>query len=191
MSRDMPQSDRRQPFDLGGIDALVERGKTVVSGENSAIIDLALNALDEGITATFYLKDTLFTEIMRRWYAKSDRAKAANLHPISTEESARIKADFGIEITDGFASRVTCPRCESVYGTYQFIQQGMKEHGEEAVRATFSLKNASVLQSHPRQRIVCQSCNFDITIIVIIYSYLYRDWNHSYGCGGDIVVVAF
>lgn len=191
MSNSVTKSDSQHPFDLGGIDALVKRGKAVISGENSAIIELALKALDEGITATFYLKDNLFTEIMRRWYAKSERGKVANLHPISKEEAARIKEDFDIEITDGFASKVTCPRCESVYSTYQFIQQGIKEHGEEAVRATFSLKEASVLQSHPRQRIICQSCNFDITIIVIIYSYLYRDWNHSYGCGGDITIVVF
>jgi hypothetical protein len=191
VSNSVPQSDSPHPFDLGGVDALVRQGRTVISGENSAIIKLALKALEEGITATFYLKDALFTEVMRRWYATSERAKVADLHPISAEEAARIKADFDIEITDGFSSKVTCPRCESVYGTYEFIQQGIKEHGERAVRATFSLKDASVLQSHPRQRIICQRCNFDITIIVIIYSYLYRDWNHSYGCGGDIVVVGF
>jgi hypothetical protein len=186
VSNSAPQSDARHPFDLGGVDALVQQGKTVISGENSAIIQLALTALEEGITATFYLKDALFTEVLRRWYRNSERAKVADLHPISVEEAARVKADFNIEITDGFASRVTCPRCESVYSTYQFIQQGIKEHGEEAVKATFSLKDASVLQSHPRQRIICQSCNMELTII-IIYSYLYRDWNHSYGCGGEIV----
>jgi hypothetical protein len=183
-----PQSDARHPFDLGGVDALVQQGKAVISGDNTSIIDLALLALKEGITATFYLKDAQFTEVLRRWYGTAQRVKSSDLHPISAEEGARIKADFNIEITDGFSSRVTCPRCESVYSTYQFIQQGMKEHGEEAIRATFSLKNASILQSHPRQRIICQTCSMELTIIVIIYSYLYRDWNHSYGCGGEVVV---
>ena len=187
MSNSEQKSDIRHPFDLRGVDALVQQGKTVISGEDSAIIELALKALEGGITATFYLKDALFTEILRRRYLTSERAKVADLHLISKEEATRIKADFNIEITDGFSSRVTCPRCESVYSTYQFIQQGIKEHGEEPVRATFSLKDASVLQSHPRQRIICQSCKMDLTIIVIIYSYLYRDWNHSYACGGTIV----
>jgi hypothetical protein len=187
MSDSSPKSEKRHPFDLKGVDALVQQGRTVISGEDSAIIELALKALEEGITATFYLKDSLFTEIMRRRYLTADRTKVGDLHLISAEEAARIKEDFNIEITDGFSSRVTCPRCESVYSTYQFIQQGISEHGEDAVKATFSLKDASVLQSHPRQRIICQSCKLDLTIIVIIYSYLYRDWNHSYGCGGTIV----
>lgn len=187
MADSVPRSDKRHPFDLRGVDALVQQGKTVISGEDSAIIALAMKALEEGITATFYLKNSLFTEVLRRWYLTAEHGKAGDLHLISAEEAVRINEDFHIEITDGFSSRVTCPRCESVYSTYQFIQQGIKEHGEEPVRATFSLKEASVLQSHPRQRIICQSCNLDLTIIVIIYSYLYRDWNHSYGCGGKIV----
>jgi len=192
MSDTQLQSDNgRRSFDLSGIDELVKRGNTVISGEGRAITDLALLALENGVTATFYLKDNLFSEVMRRWYAKSGQAKATNLQPISKDEAERIKKDFDIEITDGFASKVHCPRCESEYGTYQFIQQGIAEHGEEAIKATFSLKEASILQSNPRQRVICQSCKFDITIIVIIYSYLYRDWNHSYGCGGDIVIVAF
>jgi hypothetical protein len=145
VSKSAPKSDVRHPFDLGGIDALVEQGKTVVSAGDSALIELALKALEEGITATFYFKDSIFTEVIRRWYVTSERARVADLHPISAEEAARIKADFKIEF-EGFSSRATCPRCRSVYSTYEFIQQGIKEHGEEAVRATFSLKHASVLQ---------------------------------------------
>lgn len=171
------------PVDLGTIETLVKQGKTVISAEDSAIVELALKAIEIGITATFYLKQAQFSEIIRRNWTP-ERLNTTNFQPLSLEEIARIKADFNIEL-DGYSSRETCPRCGSVYGTYEFIQQGIKEHGEEAVRAVFSLKNASVLQVRPRQNIICQSCNLDMLYVVIVigpHSYLYRDWNHSYGC---------
>lgn len=199
------------PINLGAIEALVKQGKAVISAEDSAVIELALKLIEEGKTATFYLKDVLFTEIIRRRNSTPDGAAAsANLQPLSAEEAARIKADFSIEI-DGGSSKETCPRCRSVYGTYEFIQQGIKEHGEEAVRAVFSLKGVSVLQIHPRQDILCQTCGLELTMFsarhsvagdgpslggvapapalrqtlpfkIGPHSYLYRDWNHSYGC---------
>jgi hypothetical protein len=169
--------------DFGAIETLLKQGKTVISAEDSAIIELALKTIEEGKTATFYLKDVLFTEIIKR---RSQTSPVVDLEPLSLEEAARIKADFKIEL-DGCSSRETCPRCQSVYGTYEFIQQGIKEHGEEALRAVFSLKGVSVLQIHPRQNIICQNCGFVFAFMYLHHkigphSYLYRDWNHSYGC---------
>jgi hypothetical protein len=106
---------------LEAIDALVAQGKTVFSAEDSAVIELALKAIEDGKTATFYLKDVLFAEIIRRRNHTSDVA----LEPLSLEEVARIKADFYVEC-DGYSSKETCPRCKSVYGAYEFIQQGIK-----------------------------------------------------------------
>lgn len=179
-------SSQGPAFDFGAIETLVKQGKTVVSAEDSAIIELAMEAIEEGKTATFYLKDVLFTEIVQRRYRTSENARSVHLEPLSSEEAARIKADFDLEL-DGCSSKETCPRCRSVYGTYEFIQQGIKEHGKEAVRAVFSLKGVSVLQIHPRQNIVCQTCGFAFAAVVLQHeigphSYLYRDWNHSYGC---------
>lgn len=167
--------------DFGAIETLVKQGKTVISAEDSATIELALRAAEEGKTATFYLKDDLFAEIIKRWYRTSEGAK---LQPLSSGEVARIRSDFNIEL-DGYSSKETCPRCGSAYGTYEFIQQGIKEHGEEVVRAVFSLKSVSVLQIHPRQNIICQTCGLDLALAIIVqgpHSYLYRSWNHSYGC---------
>lgn len=177
-------------MNLGAIQNLVTQGKAVISAEDSAIIDLAMNALEEGQTATFYLKDVLFTEIIQRRSRTSESAAAVDLEPLSSEEAARIKADFDIQI-DGCSSKETCPRCESVYGTYEFIQQGIKEHGQEAVKAVFTLEGVSVLQIHPRQNIICQNCGFTFLMMSVRgplrakigpHSYLYRSGNHSYGC---------
>lgn len=167
------------------IETLVKQSKTVISAEDSAIIELALRAAEEGKTATFYLKDDLFTEIIKRRYRTHGCAKTVDLQPLSPDEIARIKADFDVEL-DGYSSKEICPRCGSVYGTYEFIQQGIKEHGKEVVKAVFSLKSASVLQIHPRQNIICQSCGLDLAIFFARvhdpHSYLYRSQNHSYGC---------
>jgi hypothetical protein len=177
-----------KPSDFGAIETLVKQGKTVISAEDSAIVELAMNAIEEGKTATFYLKDVLFQEIIQRRYNTSESATAVDVEPLSSEEAARIKADFKIEL-DGCSSREICPRCASVYGTYEFIQQGIKEHGEQAVRAAFSLEVASVLQVHPRQNITCQTCGLTLAwarrpkpIKMGPHSYLYRSGNHSYGC---------
>lgn len=172
--------------DFGAIETLVKQGKSIISAEDSAVIELAMKTIEEGKTATFYLKEVLFAEIIKKRYRTSERARAANLQPLSLEEAARIKADFNIEL-DGYSSKETCPRCESVYGTYEFIQQGIKEHGEEAVRAVFSLKNVSVLRIHPRQDIICQTCGLDLALMDLAFarvshSYIYRSGNHSYAC---------
>jgi hypothetical protein len=176
-------------MNLAPIQELLAQGKAVISGEDSVIIDLAMNALEKGHTATFYLKDSLFNEIIQRRTRATESDEAIDLEPISTEEAARIKADFGIEL-DGCSSKETCPRCKSIYGTYEFIQQGMKEHGKDAVKAVFALKGVSVLQIHPRQNIICQTCEFPVLMAyrqpkkakIGPHSYIYRSANHGYGC---------
>ncbi len=168
--------------ELEAIQTLVKQGKSVVSAEDAAIIDLAMKAIEERHTATFYIKDALFTEIIRRRHTTS----TANLEPLLSKEAAGIKTDFHIEL-DGYSSREACPRCGSVYGTYEFIQQGMKEHGEEAVRAVFSLEGVSVLQIHPRQNITCQNCGLALAFMARPHvktgphNYVYRSANHGYG----------
>lgn len=181
----------KHAVDFGAIQSMVKQGKTVISAEDSAVIDLALEAIEKHKTATFYLKDALFLEIIKRRSEQIAGSPAAPyLEPLSKEEAAKIKADFKIEM-DGASSKETCPRCETVYGTYEFIQQGIKEHGEEAVRAVFSLEGVSVLQIHPRQNNTCQNCGFPFAFAyrraplatkIGPHSYVYRDWNHGYGC---------
>lgn len=169
------------PIDWGAIEALVKIGKTVISAEDSTVIDLAMKAIEEGRTATFYVKLAIFTEIIERYWTPK-RVTVANLEPISLEEVSRIKADFNIELDGCLSSQETCPRCGSIYGTYEFIQQGIKEHGERVVKAVFSFEGVSVLQIHPRQNIICQTCDLVLATVVGPHSYIYRDWNHSYAC---------
>jgi hypothetical protein len=67
---------------------------------------------------------------IRRWYWTPERAKIVGFKPISAEQAAKVKSDFNIEV-DGYATSSDCPRCGHVYSTYEFIRQGIEEHGEE------------------------------------------------------------
>jgi hypothetical protein len=180
---------------FGAIETLVHHGKAVVSSEDSAIIEWAKKAIAEGRTATLYLKPTVF-EAIRRWYWTPERAEIARLKPISAEHAARVKSDFNIEV-DGNANSLDCPRCGHAYSTYEFIQQGIEEHGEEAVRAVFSLKRTAVLQINPVQNTICPNCRLHILLTgvggggVIYGGYDYDYWcrdGSAYACCKAVIV---
>ena len=179
---------------FGAIETLVHQGKTVVSSEDSAMIKWAIKAIVEGRTATLYCKPTVF-EAIRRWYWTPERAEIVGFKPISAEQAARVKSDFNIEV-DGYANSLDCPRCGHVYSTYEFIQQGIEEHGEEHVRAAFSLKRVAILQINPVQDIICRDCRLHILRGVRIQAgnggyYYYEYWcvgGNAYACCNSALV---
>jgi hypothetical protein len=178
---------------FGVIETLIHQGKTVISSEDSATIEWAMKTITEGRTATLYCKPTVY-EAIRRWYWTPERAELAGFQPISAEQAARVKSEFNIEI-DGYANSLHCPRCGHVYSTYEFIQQGIEEHGEEYVRAAFSLKQASIIQINPVQDTVCRNCRLHILLgglrIHGSYDYEYRcNLNNAYACCRAIIVAA-
>ena len=137
--------------------------------------------------ATLYLRPTVLEAVLRRYWTP-DLAKAFGLQPITAEQAEKIKSDFGIDI-DGNANSLTCPRCLHPYSTYEFIQQGISEHGEEVVRTVFALKGVAVLQINPSQTPICQNCRLDISLYVgdryrACYHYEYKDRNGrpEYAC---------
>lgn len=162
------------------IEALVQQGKTVVSSENSAIVRSAIRSIKEGRTETLYLKPNVF-EAIRRWYWTPERQKLVGFKPISPEVSERVKADFKIDV-DGYANSLECPRCGHPYSTYEFIQQGIEEHGEDLVRATFSLKRAAILQINPVQDIICRKCRLHI---LFAPGDVYGSYDYEYRCVED------
>jgi hypothetical protein len=182
-------------INFGAIETLVHQGKTVVSSEDSAIVEWAIKTITEGRTATLYLKPTVF-EAIRRWYWTPERVQLVGFKPISAEQAARVKSDFNIEI-DGCANSLNCPRCGHVYSTYEFIQQGIEEHGEEHVRATFSLKGTAILQINPVQNTICRNCRLHILLAGVgvgtFGGYDYEYWcplRNAYVCCRAVVVAA-
>ncbi|MGW5360114.1 hypothetical protein [Actinopolymorpha pittospori] len=187
-------SSKSAPTNFGAIEMLVHQGKTVVSSEDSAMIKWAMETITEGRTATLYLKPTVYQAI-RRWYWTPERVKITGLKPISAEQAAKVRSDFNIEV-DGYANSLECPRCGHGYSTYEFIQQGIEEHGEELVRDTFSLRRAAILQINPVQNTICRNCRLHIISggpggVRIYYDYEY--WcvqGNAYACCRSYVVAA-
>jgi hypothetical protein len=147
---------------FNAIETVVHQGKAVVSSEDSALVDWAFKTIAEGRTATLYLKPIVYEAIRRRYWTP-ERVEIARFKPISAEAAARVKSDFNIEI-DGNANSLDCPRCGHVYSTYEFIQQGFEEHGEEVVRAAFSIRRVAILQINPVQNIICRNCRLHILV---------------------------
>jgi hypothetical protein len=184
--------------DFGVIETLVHQGRTVVSSEDSAQVAWAIRMITDGTTATLYLKPNVF-EAIRRWYWTPERVNLVGLEPISAEQAARVKSDFDIEV-DGYANRLDCPRCGHPYSTYEFIQQGLEEHGEAFVRSAFSLRQAAILEINPVQNTTCRNCRLHILSapavgraapIRIYYNYDY--WcvqGNAYACCSSYVVAA-
>lgn len=173
--------------DFNAIEALVDQGKSVVSSDDASAVELALDTVRRGRTATLYVSKPVLQAILSRYWTPK-RVDFAGLRPIPADETARIKEDFDLDV-DGYANSLECPRCHSHYSTYEFIQQGIKEHGEKAVKATFSF-SGGVFQANPRQVPVCQRCGL-IIIGVGTYNYLYRDRDGrpEYACGMVVVIV--
>jgi hypothetical protein len=169
------------------IEGILAQGKSVISSDDDSTVEWALKAIEDGRTATLYVSKPVLQTILHRYWTPK-RVEFAGLKPIPDSEVSRIKSDFGLEL-DGYANTLTCPRCAHDYSTYEFIQQGIREHGEEAVRSTFSFKGG-VFQINPTQVPLCQHCGL-IIIGVGQYNYMYRDpqGRPEYACGMTIVIV--
>jgi hypothetical protein len=177
------------------IEALVHEGKAVVSSENSAMVEWVTGAIADGRTVTLYLKPAVF-EAIRHWYWTPERIELVGLKPLSAEQVAKVKSDFDI-VVDGYANSLDCPRCGRPYSTYEFIQQGIEEHGREVVRSTFSLRRAAILQVNPVQNLICRNCRLHILnsaregAVRIHYHYDYwRPQGNAYACCSSYVVAA-
>lgn len=191
-------SSKAARIDFGVIETLVHQGKTVVSSEDSALIEWAIKTITGGRTTTLYLKPTVF-ETIRRWYWTPERVKLVGLKPISAEQAAKVKSDFNIEV-DGYANSLDCPRCGHPYSTYEFIQQGFEEHGEEFVRTAFSLRRAAILEINPVQNTICRNCRLHILSAGVVEGaarsriyYNYDYWcsqGNAYACCSSYVVAA-
>ena len=173
-------SSKVSHIDFNAIQTLVHQGKAVISSEDSALIEWAIKLITEGRTATLYLKPTVF-EAIRRWYWTPERIKLVGLKPISVEKAAQVKSDFSIDI-DGYANNIDCPRCGHPYSTYEFIQQGFEEHGEEFVRAAFSFKRAAILAINPVQDTICRNCRLHILSTVEDGARIGNSYYYDYRC---------
>ncbi|MEV7094019.1 hypothetical protein AB0M80_14410 [Amycolatopsis sp. NPDC051045] len=142
---------------LTHIEATVGSEKATISADDHNIVAIAQEAIRSGRSASFYLSPDQANAV-RSWYWTPERVKASGIKTISSEEKERIESELGIENIETFrCSRTQC-ECGQFYGAFEFLQQGIREHGEEAVKAIFKLANSTFLRANPSLVVVCPNC---------------------------------
>ncbi|MGW7444153.1 hypothetical protein [Kitasatospora sp. NPDC054795] len=138
---------------LAEIDKVVATGKVVASADDEAVADIVIATITGGISASFYLTRTQAAVIKERFWTP-ERIRRAGLRPISPEETERIRVELGVRVANFRCAPITCA-CGHVYDAFDFIQQGIREHGLDVVNSVFSLKDSTFLQVNPSFTPIC------------------------------------
>jgi hypothetical protein len=146
---------------LTHIDAVSGSGKVIISADESTVVEIVKETINSGRSASFYLTDDQ-AKAVKAWYWTPERIKASKIQPVSNEEKARIKAELGIEVHSFRFSPIQC-ECGHIYGGFEFLQQGVRDHGVNSVRAVFNMKNAMFLQANPTIVPICPNCDQMLT----------------------------
>ena|SRR5215207_5614943 len=167
-------------IDIPSIVKVVQQGKAVISGEDSVTIAAIMAAIKEKKVATFYVTPACQAAILDQYWTP-ERLEKAELKMISDEEIKRIKQDLSIDVS-GFFNGPKCPNCGHDYGMYEFLQQGIEEHGRKMVEGILELKDVAVIRVNPIQNLVCRNCKQDIPTETLLGKPLYYQCNLGYGC---------
>jgi hypothetical protein len=144
---------------LDHFDAAVEHGGCVISAESSVVFSLVKETIESGNAATFYVTKPQFDAIINSHWTP-ERRERHKLEAVSLEEQQRIEAGLGIKEAGAlYSNRLTCGKCGSVYGAFEFLQQGIREHGKEVVETALNLANAAIVRVNPSTVAICQNCN--------------------------------
>jgi hypothetical protein len=165
---------------IRGMESLVKGGKGVVTADSSTMISIMLDALRNGRIATFYVSPEQAQAVMRLHWTPG-RVREVGMERVSQEEREKIESELGVkDMGTGFSNRIQCS-CGGVYGAFEFIEQGLREHGREWVGAVVELKETAVLRINPTQDAFCPKCGL---IIIVNHNYsMYSDSGKLiYGC---------
>jgi hypothetical protein len=162
------------------MEAIVQGGKTIISADDTTIIAMMVEALRSGRSATFYVTPDQAQAVMRLYWTPG-RIRAVGMERVSQEERDKIQSELGIkDMGTGFSNRAQCS-CGGVYGMFEFMEQGLRQHGREWVGAVVELKDTAVLRINPVQDIFCPKCR-----LIIITSHWYSMYTDGgkmlYGC---------
>jgi RNase P subunit RPR2 len=174
---------------LKSIERVVNGGRAVVSADNSIIVAMMQEALKHGRSLTFYIPPAQADALMR-WYWTPARVKEIGMETVSKEERAKIESELGFQCPGTwFSNRIQC-ECGGVYGMFEFMQQGLREHDRDWIKTVMALKNTSVIRINPALDAFCPQCGL---ILITNHWYSMREPDKEtliYGCcrgGGDIL----
>ena len=96
-------------------------------------------------------------------------AKPKDVEAAVKESSAVVSADNSIIVAmiqealrAWFSNRVPCVNCGHEHGMFEFIQQGIAEHGRDFVDATLDLKNTPVIRVNPQSKSIRPSMQSNV-----------------------------
>jgi hypothetical protein len=147
---------------LKTIDTMVHNGTCVVSADYDATLAMVQDAVNYGRSATFYVSPTLAAAI-NAWYWTPERKQEIGVQEVSPEERSKIEKEFGLKDAIHFSNRTPCEKCGYVYGAFEFVQQGLQEHGRGVVEGVLALKNVAVIRVNPSEVAICPNCKERIT----------------------------
>ncbi|NUK09321.1 hypothetical protein HRW18_15175 [Streptomyces lunaelactis] len=160
---------------LASIEAVINNGKAVISADDTNVVAAVQEALRNGRSATFYVSHTQAAAVNAGDWTPQ-RIKEAEMEPVTSEEKARIESELGVKDTGSlYSNRIPC-ECGRVYGAFEFVQQGIAEHGREAVGSVLALENTSVIRVNPVTVAVCPDCKRKL-----LRGHYYC-WVNGYGC---------
>jgi hypothetical protein len=142
---------------LTHIDAAAGSGKATISADESTVVEIVKDAVKHGRTASFYLTKEQ-AEAFKVWYWTPERIKSSGMRVVTDEEKERIKSELGVDVGTFRCSRIECV-CGHTYGGFEFLQQGARQHGLDAVRSVFEQQNSKLLQVNTTRMAICPKCN--------------------------------
>ncbi|WP_374198360.1 hypothetical protein [Streptomyces sp. ISL-12] len=143
---------------LDDVERVAAGGKAVIAADDCTIVSTVRDAITSGRSATFYTSLSQ-AKAVKTWYWTPARVRETGIRKVSSEEKARIAKELGIEDIGVFrCNRIEC-ECGHVYGAFEFLQQGIKEHGRSAVLSVFAMENAAVMRINPPDLLVCPNCD--------------------------------
>jgi hypothetical protein len=148
---------------LSHVDAVAASGKAVVSADDDTVVALVKKAIESDQSVSFYLTRSQARAI-REWYWTPERTRVTGIRPVSPEEDRKIKSELELNVTNFRYAPLEC-ECGHVYGAYDFLAQGIRQHGLEGVKAVFSLTNSTFFQVNPRFVPVCPACERELPMM--------------------------
>lgn len=147
---------------LEAAEKIVSEGACVISGDCETIIAAVKDTVESGKSATFYVSVDTAAKI-NEWYWTPERRKELQVEEVSAEEQAHIEKELGLKDAIILSNRTSCEKCGNVYGAFEFLQQGLKEHGRAAVEAVLTMRNVALIRVNPTEVAVCPNCSERIT----------------------------
>jgi len=143
---------------FAAIDEIVSGGQIVLAADDGSVLATVREAIKSGRTETFYLPRAQ-ADAIKVWYWSPTRIREAGMEPVSPGEKARIESELGVKCTgSAYSNKLSC-ECGGTYGAFEFLQQGIREHGKDMVEAIFAMKDASVIRVNPNNSAICVQCN--------------------------------